>query len=423
MELPIFGGVYSGANYNYIIFGQNNTEHNNTKEVIRVVKYNKAWQRVGVISVANCDTAVPFTGSNSDFVEYGNLLYIRCGHTAYNNNQGSLTVCVRTDNNTVVGVSSLSNSVGAEYIAVSNGIVYTAEQSLVNPSALVVSRYNNPAGATTFKAGVTYTCSLGKIGALTSYVPQYTVGGMEASSQYVLTVGNSQPMDGTSANNNIVVVAVPKNSFNQKSVSISYLTGYGYGSPLTVETPYLVKINDNLFAILWEERNGYSDTCKVYYTYINGMGQRLTDKASIDGCLSDCQPIVYGGNIVWYTTNGADTKIYTIPVTASKTKSTTYNNAKSASAYSLVYDYNYYINNNPDCRVLYSNNEPGALQNFITSGMPAGRQGCANFNPKIYRANYPDLAAAFGDNWTAYYQHYISSGYAEGRNGATLIKK
>lgn len=422
IELPRFGGAYSGANYNYLVFGQDNPEKNKTKEVIRIVKYDKNWSRIGAISITNCDTTVPFSGSNTDFAEYGNCLYIRCGHTAFNGNQGSLTIGVRTDNNSVMCVSPQSSAAGAEYIDATGGIVTTAEKSLMNPNCAVISKYNNGVGANTFAKGVTYVTALGSSGALTQYIPQYSIGGFAASPQYNIMVGNSQPMDGTSTNNNIVVVAVPRNNFTTKATTISYMTGYAQGSPFTAETPFLVKVNDNMFAILWEERNGYSDTCKVYYMFINGQGQRITDKASIDGCLSDCQPIIYGGNIVWYTTNGASMKIYAIPVSGSKASSPTYN-TNATSAYSLVYDYNFYMNKYPDCRVLYSNNEAGAFQNFKTSGMAAGRQGSANFDPLIYKANYPDLAAAFGNNWPLYYQHYMNCGYAEGRNATTIIKK
>lgn len=50
-ELPLFGGFYSGKEYNYIVFGQENIEENNNKEVIRIVKYDKDYNRIGNASI------------------------------------------------------------------------------------------------------------------------------------------------------------------------------------------------------------------------------------------------------------------------------------------------------------------------------------------------------------------------------------
>ena len=47
MELPKFGGCWFGANYNYVIFGQDNPGNKNDVECFRVVQYNKNWDRVG----------------------------------------------------------------------------------------------------------------------------------------------------------------------------------------------------------------------------------------------------------------------------------------------------------------------------------------------------------------------------------------
>ena len=41
MELPLWGGFYSGTDYHFLVFGQNNLEEDDQKEVIRVVKYTK----------------------------------------------------------------------------------------------------------------------------------------------------------------------------------------------------------------------------------------------------------------------------------------------------------------------------------------------------------------------------------------------
>lgn len=66
-ELSIFGGFYSGTNYNYLLFGQNNYEDKEHAECIRIVQYTKDWKRSNVYSIGNCNISVPFYGSNTDF--------------------------------------------------------------------------------------------------------------------------------------------------------------------------------------------------------------------------------------------------------------------------------------------------------------------------------------------------------------------
>ena len=44
-ELSYFGGCYSGVNYNYLIFGQENPNQDNNLECIRIVKYTKNVNR------------------------------------------------------------------------------------------------------------------------------------------------------------------------------------------------------------------------------------------------------------------------------------------------------------------------------------------------------------------------------------------
>lgn len=83
--------------------------------------------------------------------------------------------------------------------------------------------------------------------------------------------------------------------------------------------------------------------------------------------------------------------------------------------YAAVYDYDYYINNNPDVAAAYPNDDIAVLRHFVAFGMNEGRQAIASFNVKAYRAKYKDLRQAFGENLAQYYQHYMNFGRNEGR--------
>lgn len=83
--------------------------------------------------------------------------------------------------------------------------------------------------------------------------------------------------------------------------------------------------------------------------------------------------------------------------------------------FSLVYDFNYYQEKNPDIRAAFKNDDVATFCHFLLCGMREGRQASAGFNIHTYANNYPDLFAAFFLDLPAYYLHYINCGFREGR--------
>lgn len=92
--------------------------------------------------------------------------------------------------------------------------------------------------------------------------------------------------------------------------------------------------------------------------------------------------------------------------------------AQQLTQYQAVYNYQDYLNCNPDLAAQFGANQKALFEHFVVSGMKEGRQGSAQFNLNVYKANNPDLVASFGDDNVKYYEHYISQGRAEGRVAA-----
>lgn len=90
-------------------------------------------------------------------------------------------------------------------------------------------------------------------------------------------------------------------------------------------------------------------------------------------------------------------------------------NSKNGVNYAPVYDFLYYINNNPDVKRVYGNDEEKVLNHFINHGIKEGRVASPNFNVRIYKEKYADLQRAFGDNYVGYFSHYLKNGLKEGR--------
>lgn len=92
--------------------------------------------------------------------------------------------------------------------------------------------------------------------------------------------------------------------------------------------------------------------------------------------------------------------------------------------YSAVYNYNYYLDHNPDIRKAFNGDEDATIAHFVNCGMSEGRQGSANFNVYSYAYAYRDLRNAFKNDLRAYYMHYVNCGRAEGRvaTGTTTMQ-
>lgn len=89
MELELYGGFYAGNNAYYVVEGQNNKEENDNKEVIRVIKYNTKWERIGAAKITGNsknfgeEIRYPFDAGCVEMTEVNGKLYIVTGHEGY----------------------------------------------------------------------------------------------------------------------------------------------------------------------------------------------------------------------------------------------------------------------------------------------------------------------------------------------------
>ena len=85
------------------------------------------------------------------------------------------------------------------------------------------------------------------------------------------------------------------------------------------------------------------------------------------------------------------------------------------SKYALVFDSQYYYDNNPDVAAVYGNDYNKLLTHYINNGVNEGRNASAVFNAKAYKENNPDLQSAYGNNWAGYHEHFAAFGKNENR--------
>lgn len=322
-ELPIFGGFYETSSNYFIISGQSNSEESNTKEVVRVTKYDKDWNMISAASLSNCNTVTPFGAGSLRVTQSGNYLIIRTSHIMYQssdgyNHQANMTFQVNTDASpmTITDKQYTVSNIGTGYVSHSfNQFVKVDGNQLVAvdhgdayPRSIVLIKYGRDVSTGFFNS----TCSNVPImtfpGSIGNNTTGASVGAFEISSANYLVAGNSVVQDASNTSRTTRNVFVASVSKSTSAATINWITEYSEGTATTT-TPQMVKIAADSYMLLWSRGD------QIYYTKINGAGQKVGEIYNFSGSLSDCAPIVVSGKIVWYTWSSADVKFYEISTT------------------------------------------------------------------------------------------------------------
>ncbi len=302
MELSKFGGFYSGAGYHFLIFGQDNPGEDDGLEVVRVVKYSKDWERLGAASLRGANTTVPFRSCSLRCAERDGYLYVHTAHQMYKssdglNHQANLTMAVRESDMQItysrygvsnVGTGYVSHSFNQFILAASDGSVVTLDHGDAYPRAAVSVRYAAGSdGRLSAQANVNVKEFPGAVGANNT---DASFGGFEESASHYLAVGNYGQ-----GSRSAVSYAVGKSAFNAGSVK-SFTLGAG------AYTPQLVKLSDSRFLALWNSKGESYQSDSLNYVFLDGTGAPSGSVQTAKAYLSDCQPIVADGKVVWYAT-------------------------------------------------------------------------------------------------------------------------
>ena len=326
LELPIFGGFFAGSRYNFIVCGQTNLSESDSTEVVRVIKYDKSWNRLGSKSFYGQNTYIPFDAGTVSMAEDGDNLYIHTAHEMYQSSDGlhhqsnmsfflnkeTLNTVYSRSGVSYIGTGYVSHSFN-QFIRTDGGYVYTADHGDAYPRSVVLVK-KNASGS-----NVGYCDVLPIQGNTGDNQTKATVGGLELSSANAIVAGSSVTQDGEYADRkqkNIFLTVTPKNNLSSGATSLLWLTHYAEDADMTIGNPYLVKVSDSRFVVMWEETDSDANAylkCQI----VNGSGQSVGSvvtlkKAYFGEGLSDCAPIVVENNIVWYSTAGS-MDFYRIP--------------------------------------------------------------------------------------------------------------
>lgn len=319
-ELPVFGGFYATDDNYYVVTGQNNTDKDNDLEVYRITKYDKKWNKLGSTGLKNCNTTYPFDAGSCRIDVSGNYMIIRTCHEMYNGHQANVTIQVDidkmeiTDSYTGVMNSSygyVSHSFN-QFVKIEDGHIIALDHGDAYPRAFTILKYQTDINSGRFTPSPGSLCTeipvLKFEGSIGNNTTGASVGGFELSDDHYLVAANTVTQDSSFSKHetrNVFVAAVDKST---SDVKINYLTDYAEGEKTTT-TPQLVKISGTKFMVLWSKGN------QVYYTLVDNNGEKVGTIHHFTGNLSDCQPVVSGNKVAWYTWNNGDINFYDINTT------------------------------------------------------------------------------------------------------------
>ena len=308
------------------MFGQNNHESDNTKEVVRVVKYDDDWNKLGQCSITSKNVYEPFAKGPLRMTENDGILYIHTSRYIYwdaaaepeeIHHEVNLTYAVDEDSMECVMNEAPGDWVShsfAQFILSDGESVYRLDLGDANPRAVNLAKsvvYKEPDDVWTWYGKTETRSLLDIIGSYGDNVTGVSLGGFELMNDgdTLITAGSSIVQDSSvtktsmeKAHRNIFVITMNK-KFNE-SPKLNWITDYKQEDGITILNPQLVKVEDGYY-MFWQEYYVERET-DLWVTRV----AKLNEDGSLDGkihkiraYLSDCKPIVTSDNhLFWYTT-------------------------------------------------------------------------------------------------------------------------
>lgn len=347
MELNIWGGFFAGEDYNFFIYGRTNLEEKEHYEVIRVVKYSKDWKRLDDLCLKGGEIRIPFWDASLRCTEYGGMLYIRTSYQMFKdmydiNHQNGLMFSVRESDMRVtnflgggayVDYGSTGHCFNQFIMVDSNNKLVAVDQGDATPRGIVLYQYARPAGEEIFIDTEDEVWEDGCV-----FYANIVRFALSPKHHYNLT---GSQVGGLAETKSGYVVAYTYKDYDSNAGDFDYATSPAYLAyvskgdigprmkpPITTRTisdsycsnPVLVSTGLDGGYVLWEEVEFYEETLwgfwpvekerrTFHYARYYGDGS-LGPTQTADGALSDCQPIVRNGEVLWYTTNNSTPTFY-----------------------------------------------------------------------------------------------------------------
>ncbi len=305
MELPVWGGFFSGSRFNFIIFGQENLAESDRNEVVRVVRYDKQWNRIDHCSLYGKNTQIPFKSTSLRCTESGDYLIVHTAHQMYvspdgKNHQANFTFTVNqysmklgTSRYLVEGPGYVSHSFNQFVLINQEGRIVTLDHGDAYPRSIVMHEYTgskpNQGVLGKSEKAVTVETLPGEIGENSTGA---SVGGFaETSGGYVAAFNmDRDKLYGDSRN--VYLAFVDKSTYSVKQAQLT--------TTKDCHTPILAPFGLDGGYVMWTRRG---NSGMIYYAWYSANGS-VGEVQQAEGNLSDCQPILHDGKATWCVRTG-----------------------------------------------------------------------------------------------------------------------
>ena len=322
-ELPLFGALLTGKDYNYVAYGQDNYLEDNSREVIRIVVYDKQFAKIREIPIANCKTTVPFDASGASMSENDKYLVLHTSRSQYADEHGirpqtQLTVVIDKSTWTVANLlgkfqyNHISHAL-QQFVKLDGDRIITANFSDAAPLRGAFLQELDSSGKVAFTRSI-----FGVGGELAANCTGAMIGGLEASDTGYLvpisSIDHSLPTSYSSVditgitaeNRDIYVLWTDKMNLSLRQTRLARYSGTG----LTGSVPYIVKLSDGNFMMLWQRfADNEEKSTQMCYAFIAPDGSQIGATYTVSARLSQsCVPIESDGKVVWYVNTESGTR-------------------------------------------------------------------------------------------------------------------
>ena len=314
MELDFCAGFYEGENAYYLAFGQDNMEEQNSREVYRVVRYDKNWNRLSAASVNGGDsyTTQPYRStSHVAMAEENGTLILHTSRLRYLTkddglrHQSNITIKISTPSMTVQSVSPefprnhVSHSF-AQYVAFDNGLPVYADHGDAYPRGFALNVEDSRGGA----EEMNFFSFSGPIGQNATYaIP----GGFGIGPDNYLFAGASSPQKGNDKMEyaNAFLAVIPKAGYPKSKAEVKWLTNLPANGEEYVRQINMTQMNNNTFVVMWQtvkqsSRTAMGDFGDFCYAVFDAKGNQIGKTTTVENFMvPNVDPTVTGNRICW----------------------------------------------------------------------------------------------------------------------------
>ena len=329
LPLSVWGSFYSSSDAYYVAVAKGTAEKDADPdgyaelEDIRVIKYDKSWTQVGEVKFSSGDYYISnaFTTGSVEMSEKDGKLLV-----AATVNQGNSFAFLEIDEQEFTGtilnsVYSMNKALDAEYVG--DRPVCLAQDNGKYVSRLFLTEYDElPEASVPIMEYEDESQSYYK------YYYYSSVDDLAVSDSHILTLGTSVDQSRRGeltvySPHNVYLSATPIDDLTTDATEIRWLTDYvedgeTYGKLFTGAN--MTKISDDRFLIMWQEFDTDSSSAGkpdspgrvLYYLFVDGSGNAVSEVYTARGWISDCHPIVNGDKVVFYASTPTSVEFYQI---------------------------------------------------------------------------------------------------------------